>query len=89
MNKKEFMNGIQKLESAYNTNFDKEKLTDWYEALKDIDYTTYINRIEYLKKTSKYMPNIAEIRNESTRKKYANYDQRDYTDFDFNSLYAN
>lgn len=89
MNKQEFYVGVQKLERAYNTKFDKEKLTDWFNALKDMDYETYINRIENLKKTNKFMPNIAEIRDENNKKQYVNYDQREYTDIDFSKLYAN
>lgn len=89
MNKKEFYEGIKKIESAYNTKFDREKLIDWFESLKDISAERYLARIDELKKTKQYIPNIAEIRNESARKQYANYEQREYTDIDFDSLYAN
>lgn len=89
MNKQEFYEGIKKIELAYNTKFGKEKLAEWFEALKDMDYNSYINRIQELKKTSKYIPNIAEIRDEQNKKTYANYDQREYKEKDFSYLYAN
>lgn len=89
MTKLEFLNGIEKIESAYNTKFDNNKLKDWYFSLNDIDYNRYICRIEELRKTSKYIPSIADIRNEDNFFGYKNYDQRNPEDIDFNSFYAN
>lgn len=86
MDKKEFLEGIDKLEYAYNTKFENEKLKIWYDALKDMNFNTYITRIDKLIKTNKYLPNIAEI---SDKKTDLGYEQRDYTGYDFNKLYAN
>lgn len=89
MNTNKFMEGIHIIQNNYHKILSKEELEMYYEGLKDMNGEDYINNIKKHIKTSKYMPNIAEIRNESTRKKYANYDQRDYTEKDFNNLYAN
>ena len=88
MNTTEFLNGINKLELAYNQKFSKDKLNLWYQKLKDMDYQEYITRIDELIEVNSFLPNIAEILNKP-KHSYTNYDQRDYKDIDFNSLYAN
>lgn len=88
MNIEEFLKGIQKLELAYNQKFTKEKLNLWYQKLGNMNFKEYIARIEELIEINSYMPNIAEILNKSKRQ-YTNYEQREYTDIDFDSLYAN
>ena len=88
MNKTEFIQGIQKIELAYNTKFTKEKLELWYSKLKHMDSEKYIARIEKLIESSKYIPNIAEIIGQESRA-FADYEQRELSNIDFNSLYAN
>lgn len=88
MDKKEFANGIKKIELAYNTKFTNEKLDLWYSKLKDMDYSTYIAKIENLIETSKFVPSIADIKGTASRQ-FANYEQREHKDLDYNSLYAN
>ena len=88
MNTTEFLNGINKLELAYNQKFSKDKLNLWYQKLKDMDYQEYITRIDELIEVNSFLPNIAEILNKP-KFAYTNYDQRDYKDIDFDSLYAN
>ena len=88
MNIEEFLNGITKLELAYNQKFSKEKLDLWYQKLRNMNYQEYISRIEELIEVNNYMPNIAEISNKN-KKQFLNYDQREYTDIDFSKLYAN
>lgn len=87
MNKAEFMEGIHILQDNYNQKFSTEKLRLYYENLKEMKKETYINNINELIKTNKFMPNIAEILNK--KELLGNYDQRDYSDFDFSCLYAN
>ena len=89
MNKQEFYEGIKKIENAYNTKFEKDKLTLWYSKLNQMEYNEYLDRIDELITTKKYIPNIAEILDEQPKNTYTNYDQRDYKDIDFDSLYAN
>lgn len=84
MDKKQFLQGIEKIQLAYNITFNSEKLKLWYENLKNMDYEKYINRVEELIKTSKYVPNIAEILNNEK-----GYSGRDYSNFNFDTLYAN
>lgn len=89
MNKQEFYEGIKKIENAYNTKFERDKLNLWYSKLKEMEYQEYIDRIDELITTKKYIPNIAEILDEQPKCTYTNYDQRDYKNIDFDSLYAN
>lgn len=89
MNKQEFYEGIKKIEDAYNTKFERDKLSLWYSKLNEMEYQEYIDKIEELITTKKYIPNIAEILDKQTKCTYTNYDQRDYKDIDFDSLYAN
>lgn len=89
MNKAEFMEGIHILQNNYNQKFSTEKLRLYYEHLQDMDKQEYLDNISKLLKTNEFVPNIAQIRGEENRRAYQNYDQRDYKDIDFDSLYAN
>lgn len=88
MNKAEFIKGVQKIELAYNSKFTKEKLELWYSKLKQLDSEKYIARIDKLIEHSKYIPNIAEIIGQESRT-FVDYEQRELSNIDFNSLYAN
>ena len=89
MNKQEFVVGIKKLELAYNSNFSNEKLQLWFNKLNKMDSKDYLNRIDELIETKQYMPNIAEILDKKQiNTNYANYEQRQYSDIDFNKFYA-
>ena len=90
MNKSEFMEGIHRLQNAYNIKFETEKLRFWYEKLKDMSQEEYLKNIDFQIKTNHFMPNIAQVRNEQMSKCIvSNYEQRDYKNIDFDSLYAN
>ena len=88
MNQQEFAKGIKVLELTYNQKFDEEKRDFWYRQLKDLNAERYFNNIKQIIKTNTFMPNIAQIRNEQTRA-FADYEQRELSNIDFNSLYAN
>ena len=88
MNKQEFAKGIKILELTYNQKFDEEKRDFWYRQLQDLDAERFFNNIKQLIKTSTFMPNIAQIRNEQ-KPQFINYEQRDYSNMDFNQFYAN
>ena len=85
MNKKQFLQGIEKIQLSYNVIFSVEKLGFWYDNLKNMNYEKYINNINELIKTNKYMPNIAEILDNGGNKCKG----RDYSSFNFDSLYIN
>lgn len=87
MNKTEFLKGIQKIELAYNTKFTRDKLNIWYDKLNKMDATQYLERIDKLI-MNKFMPNIGEILGQDSRA-FADYEQRELTDIDYDSLYAN
>ena len=87
MNKFEFKKGIEKLELAYNQNFNSEKLILWWNKLKDMNCSDFYERLDTLIETKKFMPNIAEILDKKER--LSNFEKRDYSDFDFDKIYAN
>ena len=87
MNKSEFKQGINKIELAYNQRFSVEKLQLWWNSLSKLDNSTFQKRINELIKTKKYVPNIAEILQESER--LSNFKQRDYSNVDLSYLYVN
>lgn len=85
MDKKQFLQGIEKIQLAYNVNFSSEKLKLWYDSLKNMSFEKYMGRVNELIKTNKYIPNIAEILDYTGNA----YEGRNYNSFDFNSLYCN
>ncbi len=90
MSIEEFKEGIEILQDNYSKKYTKEQLILFFENLKDIKRDKYIANIKEHIKRNPYMPNIAQLRGEYTCKDtYAKYDQRDYSNFDFNQLYAN
>lgn len=88
MNKVEFMQGIHILQDNYNRKLTGTQLKLFYENLKDMNKDKYISNIKEYIKTNSFMPTISQIRNEQ-RKQFANYEQRDYSNLDFNKFYAN
>lgn len=88
MDKAEFMEGIHVLQDNYNKKLSTSQLKLFYENLKDMDKDRYILNIKEIIKASAFMPTIAQIRNEQ-RQAFADYEQRKYTEIDFEELYAN
>lgn len=88
MNKNDFMEGVHILQNNYNKKLSTEQLRLYYENLKDMDKEKYISNIKEAIKNNSFMPNVAQIRNETT-KGFADYKQRDYSEEFLNSLYAN
>lgn len=91
MDKKEFMEGINILQDNYNKKFSVNQLKLFYENLKDLSKETYLKNINDAVRNNKFMPNVAELRNNSIeqRKQFADYEQREYENIDFNKFYAN
>ncbi len=90
MDKKQFLEGIEKLEMAYNQKFTKGKLILWYSKLKEMQADKYLQRIDKLIEIKEYIPNIAEILDKKqVNSNYTNYQQREYDNIDFNQFYAN
>jgi hypothetical protein len=88
MNKIEFMEGVHILQDNYNRTLSETQLKLFYENLKDMSKDKYISNIKEYIKTNSFMPTISQIRNE-TNKQFVNYEQRNYSDLDFNKFYAN
>lgn len=88
MNKNEFMEGIRILQRNYNQILDKEKLRLFYENLKDMSREVFLANVNKQVRTNSFMPNIAQLRGENS-KELSNFEQRSYTDMDFESLYSN
>lgn len=88
LTKNEFMEGIHMLQDNYNRKLTGTQLRLYYEHLKEMSKEKFIENINEIIKTSPFMPTIAQIINEP-RNQYSNYEQRDYSDFDFSKFYAN
>lgn len=88
MTKAEFMEGIHILQDNYNKKLTTEQLKLFYENLKDMSKDRYIANIKQHIKSNQFMPNIAQLRGEN-KTVYANFEQRDYRNFDFDKLLAN
>lgn len=88
MNINDFREGIELLQNNYNKKLSTGQLKLYYENLKDMSKDRYITNVKTNIKLNPFMPNIAQIRNE-TSKKYANYTQRDYSNVDLSKYYAN
>lgn len=88
MNKIEFMEGVHILQDNYNRTLSETQLKLFYENLKDMSKDKYISNINEYIKTNSFMPTISQIRNE-TNKQFVNYEQRNYSNLDFNKFYAN
>jgi len=87
MVKDEFIEGVKKIQNAYNTTFNVEKLQLWWNKLQFMDGKAYLDKVDKLIVTNKYLPNLAEIIDDSSLS--ANYDQRNYKDSDFEKFYIN
>lgn len=88
MTKAEFMEGIHILQDNYNKKLTTEQLKLFYENLKDMSKDRYISNIKSHIKNNQFMPNIAQLRGEN-KTTYANFEQRDYSNFDFEQLLVN
>lgn len=90
MKDEEFMEGIEILQDNYNKTISDNQLKLFYKNLVDMDKDKYLKNIEQHIRTSPFMPNVAELRNESrTARTFANYEQRDLSNIDLDNLYAN
>ncbi len=88
MNKKEFMEGIYLIQDNYHKKLSKEQLELFYEQLKDMSKEKYIENIKKHISNNPFIPNIAQIKSEQ-RRQFSNYEQRDYSEIDFEQFYAN
>lgn len=69
MEKKEFINELKLLGNVYGKEISKEQAVTWYMFLQDYDITDFKNAINRLATTSKYLPSLAEIRQEIVKVK--------------------
>lgn len=89
MNKVEFMEGIHILQDNYNRKLTSSQLRLYYDNLKDMSKDKYISNIKEYIKTNSFMPTISQILDKTNKNKYQNFEQRDYSNYDFSKLYAN
>lgn len=87
MVKDEFIEGVKKIQNAYNTTFNVEKLQLWWNKLQFMNGKAFLDKVDKLIVTNKYIPNLAEIIDDSSLS--TNYDQRNYKDSDFEKFYIN
>ncbi len=84
----DFMEGIHILQDNYNKKLTTAQLKLFYENLKDMNRNRYLRNMKEHIKTNSFMLNIAQLRKE-TSQQYVNYEQRDYSNVDFDKLFAN
>lgn len=89
MNKTEFMEGIHILQDNYNRKLTSSQLRLYYDNLKDMNKDKYISNIKEYIKNNSFMPTISQILGKTNKNKYQNFEQRDYSNYDFSKLYAN
>lgn len=88
MTKSDFMEGVHLLQNNYGKTLTTEQLKLFYENLKDMSKDRYIANVKMNIKNNPFMPNVAQIRNE-TAKQFVDYEQRNYSKSDFSKFYAN
>lgn len=64
MSKEDFLKVITRLGMAYNKNFDNSTMALWYDYLKDCDYEILKATVKRVILNNKYMPSIAELKEE-------------------------
>lgn len=64
MKKEEFIKGLKYLGIAYNKEFNEEQAAVWYDFFKETDYESFRQAVKRIIPRSKYMPSIAEIKQE-------------------------
>ena len=64
MTKENFLKGITYLGIAYNKSFDEQQVSVWYDFFKDTDYEVFRQAVKRIIPKSKYLPSIAELREE-------------------------
>lgn len=89
MNKTEFMEEIHILQDNYNRKLTSSQLRLYYDNLKNMSKDKYISNIKEYIKTNSFMPTISQILDKTNKNKYQNFEQRDYSNYDFSKLYAN
>lgn len=89
MDKTEFMEGIHILQDNYNRKLTSSQLRLYYDNLKNMSKDRYISNIKEYIKTNSFMPTISQILDKTNKNKYQNFEQRDYSNYDFSKLYAN
>ena len=68
MEKKEFAKIMTGLGTVYNKEFKPNQVAIWYEFLKDVNENDLKEAVSNLIKTNKFLPTIAEIRQEITKR---------------------
>ena len=69
MNKEKFLKIMTYMGIAYNKEFTKEQLEVWYSFLKDYNYEELNNAVKNLINTEKYLPSIAQVKEEIAKTK--------------------
>lgn len=62
MDKREFVNQLEKIEIAYKKKFSKDEYVMWFEEFKTTDIKQFANAIDRVIQESKFVPKIADIR---------------------------
>ena len=77
------------MQDNYNRKLTSSQLRLYYDNLKNMSKDRYISNIKEYIKTNSFMPTISQILDKTNKNKYQNFEQRDYSNYDFSKLYAN
>ncbi len=83
----EFIETTSRLEQYFDKEYSNEQRQIMYEELKNMPVEKYKELVDECLKKCKYLPKLADILPKKER--YSNFESRDYSDFDFNSLIKN
>ena len=83
----EFIEVTNRIEQYFDKEYSNEQRQIMYEELKNMSKEKYKIAVNECIKKCKYLPKLADILPKKER--YSNFESRDYSNFDFNSLIKN
>lgn len=83
----EFVEATSRLETYYEKEYTDEQRKIMFEEVKNMPIKKYQESINRCIRTCKFLPKLADIIGKQERS--SNFEARDYSGFDFNSLLAN
>lgn len=83
----EFIEATSKLEMYYEKEYTDEQRKIMFEEVKDMPIKKYQELINNCIRSCKFLPKLSDILGKQER--LSNFEARDYTNFNFNSLLAN
>ena len=83
----EFIKATSKLEQYFEKEYSNEQRQIMFEEVKNMSLEKYQEAVNNCIRNCKFLPKLADILGKQER--LSNFESRDYSGFDFNSLLAN